>query len=255
VLVERLRLGHFLQIFEDYLTKVRGRNATPANRSLVESSLSVRSRTALDEVLREMRAGRQVHASRTIGGTLYTTGASAVILEAPGYDTTTTPILLPGIYDLILFRHDAARGALTETIVRDTGSTRPVRTEYVLARNVRSVEFLYRVRDTFTATSGQGAFVLNAAADTTQPISAYLNGTPVPCTYAPKTRTATLSQSPAGGADVQFVYTVSPAADGGQWLARVNPIEVRLTAEQADGRNVARQIILTGNARLRNRRD
>lgn len=42
VLVPRNQLGHFIRIFEDYLTKTRGKKNNPANRSLVESIANVR---------------------------------------------------------------------------------------------------------------------------------------------------------------------------------------------------------------------
>ncbi len=42
VLVERGRFGHFLQLFEDYLTKTRGKKDGPANKTLVDSIAHVR---------------------------------------------------------------------------------------------------------------------------------------------------------------------------------------------------------------------
>ena len=42
VLVPRNKLGHFLKIFEDYLTKTRGPKNNPANKALVESIANVR---------------------------------------------------------------------------------------------------------------------------------------------------------------------------------------------------------------------
>jgi hypothetical protein len=42
VLVPREQLGYFIKIFKDYLTKTRGKNKQPANRSLVESIANVR---------------------------------------------------------------------------------------------------------------------------------------------------------------------------------------------------------------------
>lgn len=42
VLVERGRFGYFLQIFEDYLTKTRGKKEGPANKTLVDSIAHVR---------------------------------------------------------------------------------------------------------------------------------------------------------------------------------------------------------------------
>lgn len=42
VLIPRERLGYFIKIFEDYLSRTRGKNNQPANRTLVESIAHVR---------------------------------------------------------------------------------------------------------------------------------------------------------------------------------------------------------------------
>ena len=239
------------------LTLTSGR---AVDRRTREGSMGAWARSSLDEMLCELRAAREISASETSGGTNFTsTAASGIVLRAPSYNAASPQGILDGFDDLVSFRYDAATRTLRETTVRDRAdSDRPVRTNFIVAQNVQSVAFQYRVRDQFDG-NGSNLYVLRANASITAstPLTAYVNGVETPLLiYVAGTKTATLERAtpPTKNDDVQFQYTISPGAVAGDF-AVVNGVDVTLALQEIDGTNVARTITLAGNARLRNRRN
>jgi len=236
-----------------------------------EGNMGASGRTGLDEVLRELRAAREISAQETIGGTVFTSTGSNIVFRAPSYNAASPQGILDGFDDVLAFRYNAGARTVTQTTERDNAASDcPVRTGLVLARNVQSVRYLYRVRDQMEG-NGTKQYVLRARTSVTadSPLTAYVNGSEVPVgAYDPATRTvtlggtitpaapqpATLSSSGTPGDDVQFQYTVDPAASPGD-LGTVNGVDVVLTLSDTDGRRVQRTVTLAGNARLRNRRN
>ncbi len=236
-----------------------------ADRRTRESGMGASARMSLDEMLRELRAADQILAARTIGATTYTTTATPriadpddvrgpgvvdLVLQAPGYDPASAQGLLPGVRDVVAFRYDRATGTLSQTTLVGAGSRRPQRTNFVIARQVERVRYTYRVCDQLTADGTRNRFPLSARAEGTP--AAYVDGRRVDVSLV--SSEAVLNDTPADGADVQFHYTVSPAADSGIWLSQVNGVDVELGLSERDGRAVTRTIRLAGGARLRNKR-
>jgi type II secretory pathway pseudopilin PulG len=222
-----------------------------ANRRTQEGAMGSSARTSLDEVLQELRAANQILLSRTLGGKTYTSAGSDIVFQAPGYDPLSAQGILPGIYDVVAFRYDPAAQVLTETAFPGAGSKRPQRTLFVIARQVRSVRYVYRVRDHFIADGNNPAparFELNAPPE--EAPTAYVDGRRVGARME-SARRAVLDDAPPDGADVQFLYTVRPAADS---LPHVSGVDVELTLSEEGGRALSRTLTLAGSARLRNQR-
>lgn len=222
-----------------------------ADRRVREESMGGFARASLDEMLKELRAADQIFVSRTIAGTNYATTASNLVLEAPGFDPASTQGILPGIYDVVAFTFDATARTLSETTFVDTGSRRPARSNFVIARNVQSVAYTYRVREQFVS-KGVASFVMSTPTAST-PV-AYVDGRLAAGSYVASTRTFTLSSTPASGKDVQFLYAINPTANSGAGLAFVNSVDVTLVLSEMDGRRITRTVTMSGNARLRNQR-
>jgi Tfp pilus assembly protein PilV len=219
------------------------------DRHRTEADLSNHARLAVDEMLSQLRASDRVLVSQSIGGATYSTGSSNIVFSAPGYDPTTTAVILPGVTDYIAYTY--AEGTLRETIAPGAGSVRPARTNFIIAKKVTGVTYTYRMRDQFICSSST-SYTLNAAADPVASLKAYVNGIARTCTYNADTRQATVTSS--NGDDVQFIYAVSPTANSGAWLQFVTEVDVAITLNGVDGRQITRTITVPGGARLRNRR-
>lgn len=231
-------------------------NAAVARQSR-EKGLEGHARSALDEMLREVRAADQIFISRGINGVTYMTDSQNLVFEAPGFNPGSTMGILPGIYDVVALRYNAQNRTLTETTFVDTGSQRPRRSQTVLARNVESVTYTYRVRDLFTGNGAQTIFPLNARSTGTPRV--YINGQRVTTGFSYSNGTipgkVTFSVAPALDADVQFLYEVDPTHDSGKWLAYVNGVDVAIIMSQVSGgRRLGNPVKLSGNARMRNQR-
>ncbi len=222
------------------------------DRRNTENNLGIQARTAMDEVLREVRSGDEIIAGIDIGANKFKTTDDQITIHAPGFDPASTRVLLPGVFDLVNLEHDSANRTLVQTTVVGVGSKRPVRKDFVLAKNVEDVVFTYYVRDRFEGT-GTATFVLNARPSDTSAVKAYVNGAPATVTYIPSSPTGTVSISPAppSGVDVQCVYTVSHNQSGGAWLGMVSRVDVTLTFSDMAGL-ATRTVTLTGSGRVRN---
>jgi hypothetical protein len=221
--------------------------STTFSRLATESDEVTAARLAMDEMTFELRGANQVLAAQTLNGVTFTTGGSTLVFSAPGYDPATAAVFLGGVTDYVAFQHDAAARTLSETLVKGAGSVRPDRNQKVIARSVESAVFTYRVRDQFTAkTTGLGTFTLSATPQTTPVV--YINGSASSCTLVGKVATVTI---PSKNADVKYFYTDTPCADT---LPSVTEVDLTMTLQANDSRNITRTLTLSGGARLRNLR-
>jgi hypothetical protein len=222
-----------------------------ADKNYTETGQTGGSRQAMDETLYQLRGANQVVRSQSVNGTTTTTGVSQVVLAAPGYDPAIAKFYLDNITDYVTLRYDATTKQLLETIVPGTGSVRPTRTNYVLARNVAGCTFTYRVRDYFVSSStGNTRFTLNAT-----PLSApkaYVNGVATTGSYNSSNGTYQVNLN-SSKSDVQFVYEISPTS-GSNAMALVGEVDVVLQFSDKDSRQMTRTMTLQGAARLRNSR-
>nr|CAA9235661.1 hypothetical protein AVDCRST_MAG63-1184 [uncultured Armatimonadetes bacterium] len=256
-LIEVLTVVFILGLSTTVLLGLISTTARTADRRTLEDTMNARARTSVDEILLETRAAEQILASRVIGGTTYQTNDSDIVLLAPPFDPAQG--IVTGTYDVIAFNFDPDARTVTETTQRQNPlSKRPSRTNHVIARQVESVRYTYRVRDQFTGDGTRNWFVLRTQAREARP-SVFLNGSLVPPAeigYSSATRTITLSSRSASsldGQDVQVLYSVDPAANAAG-LAKVNGVDVAVTLSEVDGRRIRRTFRLGGNARLRNQR-
>jgi hypothetical protein len=230
--------------------------AATADRRTREATMGSQARASLDEMLRELRAAKQIRRTSVVNGKTYATDARNIVFETPSHTNSTG--IIADKYDVVAFVYDAAAGTLTETTFVNTGSQRPSRQAMVIARNVADAAYTYRVREQFRITSPQTSFALKTTSGT-RPV-AYVNGAPAEVTSGANTNGVTLAsstalQSAAPGApvDIQVLYTVDPAANS-TGITHVNGVDVKLTLSEKDGRAITRTVTLAGNARLRNQR-
>ncbi|HVK03522.1 MAG TPA: hypothetical protein VM490_08610 [Armatimonadaceae bacterium] len=225
--------------------------ATTGTKTMTMDDLGDDARLAVDEVVYQVRSGDLILPSRTLGTLSYQTNGSSIVLRTPGYDPATTAVFT-GNSDFVALRFDQNTRMLTQTIQKSTGSARPTRTEKVLARNVASTIFTYRVRDQFTPTeSGLHTLTLSRV-----PLSApkvFINGVPAASTFSGMAQSVTVT-TPYRGSDVQVTYAVSPTANSGAALNSVTEVDVTIRLTDRDQRNIERVQTLQGGARLRNRR-
>jgi hypothetical protein len=221
------------------------------DKNTTTDSLSGTSRLAMDESLLHLRGANQVVASQSVNGTTYTTSASQIVLAEPGYDPATTKFYLDNVTDYTVIRYDANTKTIIETIAPGTGSVRPSRQNYVLARNVSSCTFTYRVRDYFNSSStGNIKFTLSASATATP--TCYVNGTQTSYSFNSSNGTAQV-QINTKNSDVQFVYTINPTSVSAT-MASVCEVAVVFQFATTDSRQITRSTTLQGAARLRNLR-
>ncbi|MES2461532.1 MAG: hypothetical protein V4671_13190, partial [Armatimonadota bacterium] len=222
-----------------------------AGKNDTETGLTGSSRLALDETLYQIRGAKQVLPSY-LSSTL--SGANKIVLAAPGYNPSSSTFYLDGVTDYIIIWHES--GKLLQTLVPGTGSVRPQRTKYVLASNVKSCAFSYRVRDYFTSGSKNNAtFVLNGYPSSASTPLLYVNGVLKDFSFSSSTRTATVSLSEKSN-DLQFVYDIDPTnvTNAVVSMPVVGEVGVTLQMEAKDNRQVTRNMTLHGAARLRNLR-
>lgn len=115
-----------------------------------ESGLTNDARLSTDEMLYGLRSAERILVSATVGGRTYTTGATEVVFQAPGYQVNgggDGGEILSGVTDLIAYRYDPDTQKITESIEPGTGSARPARSEKVIATNVESMVFTFKQRD------------------------------------------------------------------------------------------------------------
>jgi len=240
------------------LTGTVSRNA---DRGDTESGMADDGRRSMDEVLLQLRGARVVLASGAIAGSTYTTGASAVVVEAPAYHPNASGVFLDGVTDRVAFRFAPAErgvpGRLIESIQPGSGSVRPARSEKTLARDVAGVTFRFRARERFEVLQGGGTTFSLSAPPLGTP-TAFVNGVQTRCegsgssfrVVPPSTRTQDAIRA---GDEVQFLYEVSPGG-GSAVLSRVTQIDVIVRTLKKDARRIDRELTLQGSARLRNQR-
>ncbi len=225
-----------------------------AGKNDTETGLTGSSRLALDETLYQIRGAKQVLPSQTLSSVTRSSGSNQIVLAAPGYNPSSSTFYLDGVTDYISIRYE--NGKLLQTLVPGTGSVRPQRTNYVLASNVKSCTFTYRVRDYFTSGAKSNAsFVLNAYPSSASTPLLYVNGVLKDFSFASSTRTATVTLT-AKSNDLQFVYDIDPtnATNAVVSMPVVGEVGVSLQMEAKDNSQVARKTTLHGAARLRNLR-
>lgn len=242
-----------LGLITAFMLALSGAASRTVDRNAVETTIGARARTSFDEILRELRAGRQVLASAAANGATVWSSDTDIVFQAPAYDPASPAVLL-ATNDVVAFDYDSQAKTITETVVRTAGSRRPARAGLVIARNVESVAYTYYAQDQFAGDGATTTFTLNAKAKTGTTPTLYVNGVAAPCVYVPLTRQATLASAPAKDADVQFLYLLDPAQDSGAWLPQTDRVDATLTLSNSDGRRITRRVTLSGNARLRNRR-
>ncbi len=253
-------------------TAILGLTATAtrtADRRTLENRMGAYARTSLDEILRELRAAQGIAVGQSVGGTNHTTSSSDIVFWAPRYDASGTLANPPDLdADLVVFRFnpntDPNLSTITETTVVGAGSIRPSRTGYVIARQlyaggVKGVQYTYEVREHFVIEAGQSqsTFALKTQAATTPLVYVGDSATPVATTSTAPASTITtagpIENTGTGPRSVQILYTVDPATNPAG-LRHVNGVGVTLALSERDGRAIPRTIMLSGKARLRNKR-
>jgi prepilin-type N-terminal cleavage/methylation domain-containing protein len=232
--------------------------AKTADKRIRENGFTGLGRATMDEVLRETRAGDQILRTFTLNGTSVTSNATTLVVEGPGIDPASQQGILPGVYDVCAFIYDPQAKTIRESTLVGSGSKRASRRDLILARNVQSVEIIYRVRDAVLATGGQKTFVLSAYPSNSTP-TVFVNGIAQTSgfTYTPagssegNKPSVTFTAAPGDKADVQFQYTIDPTRNGGADLPYVTTIAY--TATMSEG-SAPGTITLSGTARLRNSR-
>jgi len=208
------------------------------------------ARASMDDLLLYLRGADKVLPSLTVNSTTYTTDGSDLVFQAPAYNPNTTGVIISGVYDKVVFDYNATKREIRETIVPGSGSIRPARQGFLVAKNVASVTYSFNVRQQFTSTiSGSNTFTLDAT-PIAKPV-VVVNGLAKACTYNASTRNVTVDAGSAG-ADVQMLYAILPTDTVG--LPLVSQINLQVTVETKDGLQQVRQVSMPGGARLRNRR-
>lgn len=238
-----------------------------SDRGRASGRLAVNAQAATDEVLYQLRGGTTIQAGALFGLNLVTTSATSVAFKAQAYDDTTNaadPTILDA-EDEIAFFYDARVGSkeLVQYIRPASGSSRPARSRYVLARNVQSVSFRYWARDRWKAgPTGSFSKVLSTATEGGVKPDVYLNGaklaaTSVTYTASSRTVAITIPTSAGSGADIEALYPVSPptatptaAALAG--LKHICQVDAVITVAATDNRQDTHRVSLTGRAFLRN---
>jgi hypothetical protein len=221
-----------------------------ADKNNTETGMTGSSRLAMDEALYQIRGAKQVLAASPITGLSGTTGASQIVLAAPGYNPAVTSFYLDNITDYVVLRYDTTSKKLFQSLVPGTGSVRPLRTNYVLASNVSSCAFSYRVRDYFTSGAKNNAQFTLKAVPLSRPVM-YVNGVQTD-SFNISGQTVTISLTSKSN-DIQFVYSINPAT-AGTTLEFVGEVEIALNLLAKDSRQADRTLTLQGAARLRNNR-
>lgn len=220
------------------------------SRQETTNDLSNYSRLTMDEMLLHLREAKRLIPTRNINGADFQTDTNDIVFLTPGYDPATTQVVLPNVDDTIAFQFDAEEGAIKETIVPGTGSTRPVRQAKVIARNVRDVAYTFSVREEFTApATGSQSFMLRAIPRTAPMVQ--IDGIGVQSSYDPEARAVT-AEVPVRGAKVQVVYGISTADTASYPL--VTQVDIAVTFAGIDSRQRTYSFITPGSARLRNHR-
>lgn len=222
------------------------------------STLSRHSRMTMDEVLYQMRGGESVPTNANIDTRTVQTSSRTAIVRMPAYHPNHPDLFLEDKWDIAVFEYDSVRKVLYETIKPAEGSSRPSRTKYVLAENVRSAEFTYYAQQSYRSLSvGIQAFALgaplavNAAVlfgGSTAGIQVYVDG--VPAAFNHVLGTSIVTTDAPLGATVQIVYPVSPWLDGGLSLPFVSSIGFTMTVE--DPTTSKGTLTLRGDSTLRN---
>lgn len=222
------------------------------------SSLSRYSRTAIDEVLFQTRGGDSLLSTAVLNGKRIYTSATTAIVRLPAFHPNSSDPFLNNAWDIVAFEYDPNTRTLYETIQPANGSTRPARTRYPIARNVRSLEFTYRARQNYKAiTLGVQAFALGAPLASTvnsalgltsSSAQVFVDG--VPTAFESLLGNSVITaKAPLGGA-VQIIYPVAPWLDGGASLPFVDSIRVSLTLE--DPTTTKGSVSLQADSTLRN---
>jgi hypothetical protein len=208
------------------------------------------ARASMDDLLLYLRGADKVLPSLTVSNTTYTTDGVDLVFQAPAYNPTTAGVIISGIYDKIVFDYNPTKREIRETIVPGTGSIRPSRQGFLVAKNVAGVTYTFSVRQQFTATmSGSNIFTLDAT-PIAKPV-VVVNGVAKTCTYDATSKRVTVDAG-VTGADVQVLYAILPSDTVG--LPLVSQINLEVTVETKDGLRQVRQVTMPGGARLRNRR-
>lgn len=226
------------------VTRTESRNRTAGR-------LTDAGRGTLDEILYHLRSSDAVLASTNLNATTYTTSNKDIAFTVPAYNPSQTNIFLNGVTDTVAFTHNTADKTVRQTVVRGTGSARPNRANFILAKNVQSLTFTYRVREQYIS-KGLVTYTL-AVPSQTIPV-AFVNGARVVTSYSALMKQVTFAVIPPIGADVQIMYTVNPNTNSGAYLANVTTVEVGMTLSQVDATQKTQLVTISGSARLRNRR-
>lgn len=226
------------------------------DKTFAADTLTRAGRSGLDEVLYQTRNASVILGEATVNGTALRTSATTLILRAPSFDATASDFRISGQTDTIVFRFDSGAKALKETIVKGAGTSRPSRTNFVIARNVTSFNVRYQVRDSFTAPASGSttSYTLTQTPTSGSTPTVLIDGVPTSATTSGATLTITGSAPPAG-ANVQVFYPVTPTASGANPVVSAVGITVTLEMSAAGGKRTSQQTwAIDGTARLRNLR-
>lgn len=221
------------------------------SRSRTQSRLTDAGRSTMEEILFHLRSSDAVLPTATLYTVNYSTNNKDIAVTAPAYNPAQPNIFLTGVTDTVAFVHNTSDKTLRETVVRGTGSARPNRSSFILAKNVQSVAFTYRVREQYIS-KGLTTYTLKVPAQSTPTV--YVNGTKVATTFNSLLRQVVFASIPTIGSSVQVVYSVNPSTNTGAYLAEVTAVDVTMTLQQTDATGKSQLVTITGSARLRNRR-
>jgi len=244
---------------------ISGAVTRAADKNGIENRQVGDARVALDEVLYQTRSASAVLTDGTLAGfplVRTSTNGSTVVLAAPGYNPASSTVILPTVTDYVIFQYDAGNKRLLQTTRPGTGSVRPVRSSYVLAKNVSGFRCTFRARDYHLRSGGQTSFPLKATLATGASTVVLVDGVETPHTRSTSGTFGTVSiGSAVTGTHVEVIYEVNPtsfATDIATILTEGDrpalEAVVELEFAETDSRRKTRTLTLNGAARLRNRR-
>lgn len=219
------------------------------DRQQMDRTLGDSGRNALEEMLGNLRGASQVVLSDTVQGTVTDTNGQQLTFRAPGYDPATTAVTLTED-DRIAYVYSSRERVIRQYIQPASGSVRPERNGFVIARNVEAVHYQFIAQETIKATSSGTMTHTLEATPMTEPLIV-VNGAAVDGEWNPESRTVTFA-TPRRGAKVQFLYTIQPTDTAA--LSHVVQIGVEVLFSGKQGRIDTRRVVMPGSAQLRNRR-
>lgn len=236
------------------------------DRQFVEMPLAGSARTAIDEMLFQLRGAKTVLPSQTIDGVKFTSDSDNIVFSAPAYSDKAaegSDVVLPdNSVDTVAFSFDAAKGQLCETIEPQAGSARKTRSQYVLARKVVNVTYTYYAHEHYHFASPS---ILNTILSLraswpkdNPPTVKVLVNSQAALTYLANPNqtlhTVALLNIPQGKTDIGVFYIVDGSSGEAVPFDVVTKIDASVTLRDTDGHRIKHTFTISGSANLRNER-